>query len=125
MPRLARSVIESLVDETVLTGLDSPVVILDDGDMGASDESMGRLGEGGEDRFDGGGVSSPVPSSSNSALRSPVDRLNPNDLDRSGDDSPLEPDLVVGDWEPGAIGVESPSVDVLGVVSSSPKLSMT
>jgi hypothetical protein len=101
MAKLARSAIESVVD-TVFTGLESPVdaveAMLDMGDKGSgsgsvgSAGSVGAAGEGGEDRLDEGGVSNPDPSApSNSACRSPVDRLKANGRDRSGEDSLLVP----------------------------------
>lgn len=111
--KFAKSVIDSLVE---VTGLEFSVEVADvtldkDGDMGGSEESMGRLGDGGEDRLDGGGVSKPVVSSASSnARRSPVDRLKDNGL-RSGDDSPLEPARRTGDCDPAAMGVVSPSVE--------------
>ncbi len=104
---LDKSGVESLL--IVHTGEDSPV---DAGDGEGDIDSAGRLcipGDGGDERFDEGGVIKPA-SSVISARRSPVERLK--EIGRvSGDESWLLPGPTAGDLEPAATGVDSPSVD--------------
>lgn len=100
---LAKSGVESLL--MVLIGDDSPVDAAEgEGDIGSPSRSPGE-GDGGEERFDEGGVISPA-SSAIKARRSPVDRFIVSGL-CSGDESPE----MSGDLEPCATGVLSPSVE--------------
>jgi hypothetical protein len=121
--RLARSTTESFV-ETVLTGLDSPVdVMLSDGDISGFG-SAETPGDGGDEMVEAEGDRVPEWSPSSNARRSPVERLNVIRDDRSGEDSPLLSALIRGDFEPLALGVESPSVEVCGVLGPSSRFCM-
>jgi hypothetical protein len=95
-------------------GDDSPVDVADgEGDM--SSPSRAAAGEGGEDKLDEGGVIRSA-SSVTSDRRSPVDRFMVSGL-CSGDASTWV--STMGDLEPWATGVVSPSVDIEGVSAES------